>query len=480
MRRFGINTIRSLVCHLTVLASCMWLTIPALAQQLAEQNETATPQTATIDLLVVYNQATAEAYSGQPQSRFVHLAEVANQIYVDSGVNLRLNVVHSVLVDYPEDLDAETALRDITFGNAPFESIAGLRESYNADMVVFYRPYNDAHGSCGLAWLGGTGSAGDFSAPEIRDYQYSHIAINSCGDYITAHELGHNLGLAHSRRQDGEGGVAPYALGHGEDYRFTTIMAYHSAFNVGYWEGKVYKFSNPDIDCMGSPCGIQRDLPDGADARFALNITGPQVANFYGGNTAVVATQLQSVHSQVEAARDSYEQLVSEYDNRLAEIENLELQQTEARDQLTVATGKAQQSLSQFQQAVASSQQAMVRAAAAGVQVQLAYSLYQAAEAHNLQQAYTRYQSFEADYQALDSRANTLLSEAEQLQTALAQDTRAVQAASDILDTLDTALSLADQARSQLELQLDNALQYYQTLENQYQALFQSTGIGVY
>ena len=45
-----------------------------------------------------------------------------------------------------------------------------------------------SHGSCGVAWVGG--SNGAMSAGH-KAYMFAHVAINSCGDFVTAHELGH-------------------------------------------------------------------------------------------------------------------------------------------------------------------------------------------------------------------------------------------------------------------------------------------------
>jgi hypothetical protein len=158
-------------------------------------------------------------------------------------------------------------------------------------MVVLYRPYKTVQGGCGLAWVNGANTNGNFSAPGIKNYMYAHLAINTCGDYVTAHEMGHNMGLRHSRKQDGSGGTFPYALGHGVDGQFVTIMAYQSSFNVDYWTGKAYKFSNPALLCKNLPCGVDRnDTVNGADASYTLNITGPQIANFYGSSSAATSS----------------------------------------------------------------------------------------------------------------------------------------------------------------------------------------------
>lgn len=261
-----------------------------------------------IDVLAVYTPGTESLYGGDPTTRINQIFQVTNQIYSDSGVDLEIRLAGTLKVNYTDDNNAETALNDLTYNKvAAFSGVAAAREQYKADMVVFYRPYKEIHGSCGIAWIGGQGSNGDFSNPQVKNYMFAHVAINSCGDYVTAHELGHNMGLKHSRKQDGVGGTFHYALGYGIVNSFTTIMAYQSEFNVDYWQGKLYKFSNPDITCKNVPCGVDRNnTTNGADARYALNITAPQIANFYlGASVSSASSSAASVQSSSSSSAQS-------------------------------------------------------------------------------------------------------------------------------------------------------------------------------
>lgn len=225
---------------------------------------------------VMYNQASIDLYGSEEAvlARIAEIQEVTNDVYRDSNLELRMMIAAIDLIDVDPDntTSFDEMKRDISLAPSPYDTLSkhaffgafAKAEAVGADFMMMFRPYTTG-GVCGIATAGGA----DGSA-----YKPLHmVSLNglNCQDDIVAHEVGHNMGLAHSRRQNSYGGYSfDYALGYGVDNEFTTVMAYPSEFNVNGSQ-TVYRYSSPELDCFGAPCGIDRNDPvNGADARYAL------------------------------------------------------------------------------------------------------------------------------------------------------------------------------------------------------------------
>ncbi|MES1196215.1 MAG: zinc-dependent metalloprotease, partial [Steroidobacter sp.] len=309
---------------------------------------------AQIDVLVLYTPGTEAKYGvANLQTRFNQLMATTNQIYIDSGVNARVRMTGYEKVNYTDDNDSGIALRAMTNRTDPaFVNVDAWRKKYGADLVVLYRPYKASQNSCGIAWVGGNGTNGDFSNSQMKNSGYAHVAVDTCGDYVTAHEFGHTMGLMHSRLQDGRGGTYPYALGYGVKGKFTTIMAYQSSFGVDYVAGKVWKFSSPLLSCNGMPCGIDKSDPNnGADAVSTLNVTTPQVASYLAATVASgpdlqkLRSQLADAQAKQSAAKAVYDKAVATYNankNAIAQAQaKIASAQATAQSAVTAANAAA-------------------------------------------------------------------------------------------------------------------------------------------
>jgi hypothetical protein len=228
-----------------------------------------------VDLLVVYTPK-AKANAGGAagiESKIRNAVEAANQAYINSQVQMRLNLVHMAEIQYTESGDMSATLSDLrNKGDGKLEAAHTLRDQYGADQVALISADG---GYCGIAYVMtqvGNSFASNAFAVVHDDSQY-----NCLGSQTLAHELGHNQGNAHDRANSSSPGAYPYSYGHRVcgSGGFKTVMAYSCSGANG-----ISYFANPSVQYNGKATGIDPNTnasQSAADA-WSMNNTRATVA----------------------------------------------------------------------------------------------------------------------------------------------------------------------------------------------------------
>ncbi|RCL68280.1 MAG: T9SS C-terminal target domain-containing protein [Rhodothermaeota bacterium MED-G64] len=238
----------------------------------------------TIDILYVYTDAAQEfaefcQFNGYSVCESVNTIEaylaqmtiLTQSAFDNSGIAIELRPVFNYKVDYDETSDGiGSGERLRRFTSSPtfnpsnwnaggyMNDVHEIRDDVGADMVAGIFDLSDVGG---IAWL--TGSVTGF--PEIA-FSLNRIQQLLTG-YTLAHELGHNMGLGHSRSQASNtaglyGGLFHYSVGYQwvtENEAFVTVMGYGefkqtlSGDTVRTQDAAV--FSSPDVTWQGVAAG---------------------------------------------------------------------------------------------------------------------------------------------------------------------------------------------------------------------------------
>lgn len=246
-----------------------WRT-PALTALLAVTAAAPLQAANQVDILFVYPQSVID-YAGDINTRLNHYIAQSNLAYKTSDVDIQLRLVGG----HKSNNSAYATVGNTALDTATYRDteVHALREKLGADFVGVLSRGNGS--LCGVGWLGSSQN-GKITKTSM-DMAYTSSSID-CGPLTFTHELGHNMGLMHSRRQgDTKGGHHVYGMGYGVDGAFATLMAYAYLFNTQY----IYRLSNArQTDCKGRPCGDAAT----ADAARSLALMADQYALYRKGN----------------------------------------------------------------------------------------------------------------------------------------------------------------------------------------------------
>jgi len=216
----------------------------------------------------------------------------ANTAFSDVGLDIEIQNVGIYLLGDDSTLTGSDALDAFEEGSGIFSGL-DAKLTRKPDLFIHYSTKAVAD-TGGIAFLGGGVNDGIFDFKNLYEKRTNIGVVSIDNSTLTlVHEIGHLMGLSHSRKQ-AQGAVSatfPWAVGYGLDANFSTVMAYESAFNDA--QGMRF-FSTPDRWCGGpgitkTPCGIDdSDTLNGAYSVKALKMTALQISAISNGLLPVV------------------------------------------------------------------------------------------------------------------------------------------------------------------------------------------------
>ena len=233
----------------------------------------------SIDVAVFFTPAARRKAGGKAEMEaLIDLMVVeTNQAYEDSGANQRIVLAAREEVPYEEENGSGSLALDrlVAKSDGYMDEVHTIRDRTGADLVHLIADVTDVGGIANMPGAFG-------------------LTCAHCSSKTFAHELGHNMGLAHDRYVDR--GLLPYSHGYvnqqafaedaPESARWFTIMAYqYQCGDAGFSCEWILRFSNPNQTYRGDPLGVPGEeltaVVDGpADAVRTLNLTRHSVASF--------------------------------------------------------------------------------------------------------------------------------------------------------------------------------------------------------
>lgn len=223
-----------------------------------------------VTVMVLYTSATADQLGGQiaVQQKINSAIATANTAFLNSNINVQLQLVYSGEIFYTESGDIDTDLSRLqTPGDGFLDQAQSLRNQYAADLVSLWTA-TETNGTIGEAYIAG--------ATTDANLAYSVVVATQMDDYTFAHEIGHNFGAGHAAGDSSGDNTDQGLYSYSHGYRFSDstgdqfhdIMSYPPGTTIPY-------YSNPNVDYLGIPTGT-------AQANNALTISedAASVANY--------------------------------------------------------------------------------------------------------------------------------------------------------------------------------------------------------
>lgn len=244
-----------------------------------------------IDVMIVYTddaQSWADDKEGGIELLISEMMNLSQQALENSELDISLRVVDTYHTDFQEDgNDSPGDLRKLTalpdddrFGSEHqgyMEEIHTRRDDNGADLVAMLADVEDVGGISWLLTQTGGSSQWGFSLNRVQQLTNGYTFI---------HEIGHNLGGAHSRIQsrspaDVFGGLFEYSTGwyftDDSDTTYVTVMAYTDQQIL---TNRIPYFSSPEILFRGVPTGNYDSAGAPADNVRSMKFSRHIVANY--------------------------------------------------------------------------------------------------------------------------------------------------------------------------------------------------------
>lgn len=264
------------------------------AFRLSTNQVAANDEITIVDIMLLYTRNIIDTFPKEmTQTLLEHLVFKANQTFFDSRINMRIRLVHTEFIDYPNpsSIVALNQLRNALDGNPSTQTdpslarVAELRNTFGADVVSMIRTHDlNEREVCGIAM---------FPNPEV-DFlaNVSNVGISggsNCMDTFT-HELGHNFGAGHQSIDGRSQGAQPAAGALIVQNKFNTLMSSIGTGDINRDFG-LPVFSNPDIICASVACGDTINANNAAtinsfaqiNAALRPAISEGEVQPFFGG-----------------------------------------------------------------------------------------------------------------------------------------------------------------------------------------------------